>query len=248
MIKLLLLLSSSCATAFTSSKTPSSSRPITPVPSSSCLHNAYYIDDPFPLGTHGRLMQQQQQRQQHKLAKSRPPKLHPDTGGQITLVGSGPGSPSLLTLAAHSLITNPANLIIVDRLVSSEILNVMKESGVEYKIANKHPGCQDTAQNEIFEWCKEGLLAGRHVVRLKIGELLFLHVSSYSFVFGVAVVHILDANLTLCSSSSQIPYDEINTHTHTLKLLIKTNNQKHQEIHSSLEEEEKRSSNFVTLE
>lgn len=101
----------------------------------------------------------------------------------------------------------------------------MKESGVEYKIANKHPGCQDTAQNEIFEWCKEGLLAGRHVVRLKIGELLFLHVSSYSFVFGVAVVHILDANLTLCSSSSQIPYDEINTHAHTHIKIIDKNKQ-----------------------
>jgi siroheme synthase len=85
-------------------------------------------------------------------------------------VGSGPGSPSLLTLAAHSLITDPSNYIIVDRLVSDEILQVMDNAGVEYRIANKKPGCQQVAQDEIMEWCKEGLRQGRHVVRLKIGK------------------------------------------------------------------------------
>jgi len=51
----------------------------------------------------------------------------------------------------------------------------MDEAGVQYKIANKTPGCQMAAQDEIFEWCKDGLRRGQHVVRLKIGD---------PFVFG----------------------------------------------------------------
>ena len=51
----------------------------------------------------------------------------------------------------------------------------MSSAGVDYKIANKTPGCQMAAQDEIFEWCKTGLQRGKHVVRLKIGD---------PFVFG----------------------------------------------------------------
>lgn len=141
------------------------------------LQNAYYDESSFSNG-----QQQTPPSAQHippqepyTIAKSRPPKVHPESGGRITLVGSGPGSPSLLTLAAHSLITNPDNLLIVDRLVSAEIRAVMDEAGVNYKIANKTPGCQMAAQDEIFEWCLQGLNEGKHVVRLKIGD---------PFVFG----------------------------------------------------------------
>jgi len=145
------------------------------VSSWSSLQNAYIDESSFPLNNGQKSAPQQQQTSsslpnKQPLSKSRPPKIHPETGGQITLVGSGPGSVSLLTLAAHTLITNPENLLIVDRLVSDEILNVMEEAGVQYKIANKKPGCQMAAQDEIFEWCKAGLREGRHVVRLKIGE------------------------------------------------------------------------------
>ena len=51
----------------------------------------------------------------------------------------------------------------------------MDEAGVNYKIANKTPGCQMAAQDEIFDWCLQGLQDGKHVVRLKIGD---------PFVFG----------------------------------------------------------------
>lgn len=109
------------------------------------------------------------------VAAAAPRKLPPRTlpnGGHITLVGAGPGSPDLLTVAAHRIISDPDALIIVDRLVSEEIVNLIEG---EIRTARKHPGCQAAAQTEIFEWCKEGLNAGRHVVRLKIGD---------PFVFG----------------------------------------------------------------
>lgn len=100
------------------------------------------------------------------------PPTHLPNGGRVTLVGSGPGDPDLLTVAAHKIITDPDNLVISDRLVSQEILDLIEG---EVRIANKTPGCQHKAQAEIYDWVQEGLDAGRHVVRLKIGD---------PFVFG----------------------------------------------------------------
>ena len=62
--------------------------------------------------------------------------------------------------------------MIVDRLVSPAIVSLVKG---EVKVANKHPGCADVAQEEIYGWVEAGIKAGRHVVRLKIGD---------PFVFG----------------------------------------------------------------
>mmetsp|Transcript_27694 Transcript_27694/g.31754 ORF Transcript_27694/g.31754 Transcript_27694/m.31754 type:complete len:345 (+) Transcript_27694:82-1116(+) len=93
-------------------------------------------------------------------------------GGKISMVGSGPGDPELLTLAAHKILTDPSVLVIADRLVSPEILELIRG---EIKVARKMPGCAEEAQNEIYGWCKEGLDAGKHVCRLKIGD---------PFVFG----------------------------------------------------------------
>mmetsp|Transcript_14060 Transcript_14060/g.21053 ORF Transcript_14060/g.21053 Transcript_14060/m.21053 type:complete len:333 (+) Transcript_14060:77-1075(+) len=100
-----------------------------------------------------------------------PPSSMPN-GGSITMVGSGPGDPDLLTMAAHKILADPDALVISDRLVSKEILDLIQG---EYKIARKLPGCADAAQDEIYKWCKEGLDAGKRVVRLKIGD---------PFVFG----------------------------------------------------------------
>lgn len=94
-------------------------------------------------------------------------------GGRVSLVGAGPGDPELLTLAAYKLLTeNPDALVIADRLVSEEILELIPS---EIKIARKLPGCQELAQEEIFSWVHEGLKQGKHVIRLKIGD---------PFVFG----------------------------------------------------------------
>ncbi len=100
------------------------------------------------------------------------PKDELDNGGKISLVGSGPGDPDLLTLKAYKLLQDPEALVIVDRLVSQEILDLIKG---EVKIARKLPGCAELAQEEIYWWAHQGLAAGRHVIRLKIGD---------PFVFG----------------------------------------------------------------
>lgn len=94
-------------------------------------------------------------------------------GGRVTLVGAGPGDPDLLTVAAYKLLTeNPDALVISDRLVADEILDLIPG---EIKVARKLPGCAELAQEEIFSWVHDGLKQGRHVIRLKIGD---------PFVFG----------------------------------------------------------------
>ena len=92
--------------------------------------------------------------------------------GSIYLVGSGPGDPELLTLAAYRRLQDPSALVVADRLVSPEILELVRG---EVRIARKLPGCAEAAQTEIYEWCEEALRSGRDVVRLKIGD---------PFVFG----------------------------------------------------------------
>lgn len=96
--------------------------------------------------------------------------------GRVTMLGSGPGDPNLLTVAAYKLLTNSNNntLIISDRLVSQEILDLIPNAA-QLKIARKHPGCAEQAQEEIYSWTKQGLHQGKHVIRLKIGD---------PFVFG----------------------------------------------------------------
>jgi hypothetical protein len=128
--------------------------------------------------------------------KKKPPKIHPTSGGRITLVGAGPGSPDLLTMAAYRIITDPNNFLIVDRLVSNEILELIQG---EYKVANKHPGCAELAQQEIYEWCKEGIRNGKHVVRLKIGEVLPQYLQSFNLLAAAIVFHsIADLTIITC--------------------------------------------------
>jgi hypothetical protein len=93
-------------------------------------------------------------------------------GGKITLVGSGPGDPELLTVAAYKLLQDPNALVICDRLVSPEILDLVRG---EKHVARKMPGCAELAQEEIYAWAHQGLQQGKHVIRLKIGD---------PFVFG----------------------------------------------------------------
>lgn len=106
------------------------------------------------------------------LSESKPQPALPNRG-RITLVGSGPGDPDLLTVAAYRLLTeNPEALVIADRLVSQEILDLIPG---EIKVARKLPGCAELAQEEIYWMAYQALNQGKHVIRLKIGD---------PFVFG----------------------------------------------------------------
>ena len=96
---------------------------------------------------------------------------HPSLGS-LTLVGAGPGDPELLTVAALRAIADSEALVICDRLVSPEIRELVRG---ELRVAGKLPGCAEKAQQQIYDWCREGLVEGRRVVRLKIGD---------PFVFG----------------------------------------------------------------
>jgi uroporphyrin-III C-methyltransferase len=89
---------------------------------------------------------------------------------RITLIGGGPGDPELITVKAKRLLEE-ADLVISDRLIPTQILDLVQG---ELRIARKFSGKSDEAQEELMQWCLEGLNKGLHVVRLKIGDpLLF---------------------------------------------------------------------------
>lgn len=88
--------------------------------------------------------------------------------GRISLIGSGPGHPSLLTVAALHQLRN-ATLILSDKLVPAEILALIPPS-TKLHIAKKFPGNNEGAQNEMMLQALEGARAGEDVVRLKQGD------------------------------------------------------------------------------
>ncbi|KAI8337435.1 tetrapyrrole methylase [Chlamydoabsidia padenii] len=86
--------------------------------------------------------------------------------GTITLVGSGPGDPNLLTLAAHQAIKE-ADLVLSDKIVPAEVVALVE---CDLKIARKFPGNADAAQQEFNELALIALQQGKKVVRLKQGD------------------------------------------------------------------------------
>ena len=88
--------------------------------------------------------------------------------GRIFLIGSGPGHPGLLTLAAHHILRT-ATLILSDKLVPSEILALIP-STTELHIAKKFPGNNEGAQNELMVAALAAARRGETVVRLKQGD------------------------------------------------------------------------------
>ncbi|KIR39084.1 uroporphyrinogen-III C-methyltransferase [Cryptococcus deuterogattii 99/473] len=88
--------------------------------------------------------------------------------GRILLIGSGPGHPGLLTMAAHTALRT-ATLVLSDKLVPAEILALIPDS-TKLHIAKKFPGNAEGAQNEMMELALEGAQRGETVVRLKQGD------------------------------------------------------------------------------
>lgn len=93
---------------------------------------------------------------------------HEGGKGRILLVGSGPGHPGLLTVAARHALEN-ATVVLSDKLVPAEIISLIPKT-TRLHIARKFPGNADGAQNELMELAIAGARAGETVVRLKQGD------------------------------------------------------------------------------
>ena len=93
--------------------------------------------------------------------------------GSVTLIGAGPGDPGLITLNALRAL-NEADVILHDRLVSPEVLDLARRDAERIdvgKIVGKH----HTPQAQINELMLAQARKGKRVVRVKGGD---------AFIFG----------------------------------------------------------------
>ncbi|ORY83761.1 tetrapyrrole methylase [Protomyces lactucae-debilis] len=135
------------------------------------------VSEYWPIKTLGRLRQQDMDRiladfdgTLHALNLSAPSPAQPHGPPRVLLIGSGPGHPGLLTVAAHNAIKK-ADLILADKLVPSAVLALVPAS-TELIIAKKFPGNAERAQQELQElalqFCQEHETGT--VIRLKQGD------------------------------------------------------------------------------
>jgi uroporphyrin-III C-methyltransferase len=99
----------------------------------------------------------------------------PDTsgeGGYVSLVGSGPGDPELLTVKARRLLEE-ADVVLHDKLPGPDIISLVPEERRED--VGKRAGGEWTPQEYTNRRLVELAREGKHVVRLKGGD---------PFVFG----------------------------------------------------------------
>lgn len=95
--------------------------------------------------------------------------IKPSKKGSISLVGSGPGSVAMLTLGALQEI-HSADLILADKLVPQQVLDLIPTKRTKLFIARKFPGNAERAQQELLELGLASLEKGEKVVRLKQGD------------------------------------------------------------------------------
>ncbi|MBV1786693.1 uroporphyrinogen-III C-methyltransferase [Marinobacterium sp. D7] len=88
--------------------------------------------------------------------------------GQVHLIGCGPGALDLLTVRAFRLIEQ-AEVVIYDRLVGEDILDLIPESAERYYVG-KAAGQHSVTQARIGELMVEQALRGKTVLRLKGGD------------------------------------------------------------------------------
>ena len=88
--------------------------------------------------------------------------------GFVSLVGAGPGDAELMTVKAVRLLQQ-AEVVVYDRLVSDDILNVIP-AGVSRISVGKEVGKHCVPQEQINEIIVNLAKAGRKVVRLKGGD------------------------------------------------------------------------------
>jgi uroporphyrin-III C-methyltransferase/precorrin-2 dehydrogenase/sirohydrochlorin ferrochelatase len=89
-------------------------------------------------------------------------------GGEIVLVGAGPGGADLLTLAAVREL-QAADVIFYDRLVSPDVLELGRREARRVSVGKQGRG-PSVPQEEIERLLVEAAQAGERVVRLKGGD------------------------------------------------------------------------------
>jgi len=128
--------------------------------------------------------------------------------GRVSIVGTGPGDPDLLTLKALHVMQD-ADVILYDKLIGPKVLDYARRDAIRIFVG-KSRACHFKTQDEINDLMISHAQAGRHVVRLKGGD---------PFIFGrggeevdilrrrhidVAVVPGVTA-ASGCAASSEIP-------------------------------------------
>ncbi len=88
--------------------------------------------------------------------------------GHIAFVGAGPGDPELLTLKARRAL-DEADVVIYDRLISPEILELARREAIMLDVGKEGFG-PATPQDTINDLLVEHGLSGAQVVRLKSGD------------------------------------------------------------------------------
>jgi uroporphyrin-III C-methyltransferase/precorrin-2 dehydrogenase/sirohydrochlorin ferrochelatase len=88
--------------------------------------------------------------------------------GHIAFVGGGPGDPELLTLKARRAL-DEADVVIYDRLITPEILELARREAVMVDVGKEGFG-PSTTQEQINALLVEHARSGAQVVRLKSGD------------------------------------------------------------------------------
>lgn len=88
--------------------------------------------------------------------------------GYVDFVSAGPGDPDLMTLKARKLLDR-ADVVIYDRLVSADILELARREAVMISVGKQGFG-PSTPQQEINRLMIQHAGQGAHVVRLKGGD------------------------------------------------------------------------------
>jgi len=105
---------------------------------------------------------------EHELIKQLSKSDDTPSEGKVYLVGGGPGDPELLTLKALRILQQ-ADIIVYDRLVSSEVLNLARRDADRVYVGkqrNDHSLPQEDINSLLSKLAKEG----KRVVRLKGGD------------------------------------------------------------------------------